>query len=220
MSERYNVYFQGEVAPGQSMPAVRSKLASIFNADKETLDKLFSGRPQLIKKACDKETALKFKRALEDAGAVPVVRRLETEENEGLSLAPLGADLLQGAERKQESVVTVDTAALDLVANDTVVSTPAHEGVSAPDVSHLSLAEPGIIPNLPGPDPIPEPALDNISLCPDGTDLSDCAAAPVALAAMNLEGLSVADLGSDMLAPAERKAESAAAPDVSHLSLN
>ena len=43
MSDKYNVYFRGEVQDGENPLAVRSRLASLFNADKETLDRLFSG---------------------------------------------------------------------------------------------------------------------------------------------------------------------------------
>jgi len=74
MEERYNVYFDGQVIAGHDVASVREKLARVFNADAPTLDKLFSGKPQLIKRDCDAATAQKFKAAMERAGAVPTIR--------------------------------------------------------------------------------------------------------------------------------------------------
>jgi hypothetical protein len=74
MEERYNVYFAGQVMAGFDARTVRDKLAKIFNADQATLDKLFSGKAQLIKRDCDAATAAKFKQALERAGAIPIIK--------------------------------------------------------------------------------------------------------------------------------------------------
>lgn len=74
MEERYNVYFAGQVMAGLDTRTVRDKLAKIFNADQATLDKLFSGKAQLIKRDCDAATAAKFKQALERAGAIPIIK--------------------------------------------------------------------------------------------------------------------------------------------------
>lgn len=74
MEERYNVYFAGQVMDGYDPHSVRDKLAKMFNADQQTLDKLFSGKTQLIKRDCDKATALKFKEAMERAGAQPTIK--------------------------------------------------------------------------------------------------------------------------------------------------
>ncbi|WP_116365203.1 hypothetical protein [Parahaliea mediterranea] len=75
MEPLYNVYFAGEVLPGQDETAVRQRLQGLFKADEATLARLFSGKAQLIKRECDKPTALKYKLAMEKAGAKPVIRR-------------------------------------------------------------------------------------------------------------------------------------------------
>jgi len=74
MEQRYNVYFAGQVKPGADPASVREQLAKAFNANQATLDKLFSGTPQLIKRECDLATAQKFQAALDRAGAIPIVR--------------------------------------------------------------------------------------------------------------------------------------------------
>jgi hypothetical protein len=77
MEERYNVYFAGQVKAGADAGNVRAQLAKLFNANEATLDKLFSGTPQLIKRECDRATAQKYQTAMERAGAVPVIKRAE-----------------------------------------------------------------------------------------------------------------------------------------------
>ncbi|GAB3270466.1 hypothetical protein [Parahaliea aestuarii] len=79
MEQLYNVYFAGEALPGQDENAVRQRLQGLFKADEATLQRLFSGKPQLIKRECDKATALKYKQAMEKAGAKPVIRRHAAE---------------------------------------------------------------------------------------------------------------------------------------------
>ena len=75
MSESYTIYFAGELLPGNDVTEVRGRLAKLFNANDATLEKLFSGTRQLIKRDCDKATALKYKQAMEKAGAKPVITR-------------------------------------------------------------------------------------------------------------------------------------------------
>lgn len=78
MAERYSVYYAGQVMEGREPGEVREKLGKVFKADQETLDRLFSGKPQLLKRDCDKETAQKYLRAMENAGAVPLIKALDT----------------------------------------------------------------------------------------------------------------------------------------------
>lgn len=74
MEARYNVYFAGQLLEGHELANVRGNMGRLFNADQATLDKLFSGKTQLVKRDCDKATALKYKQAIEQAGAVPVIK--------------------------------------------------------------------------------------------------------------------------------------------------
>lgn len=74
MEPLYNIYYAGELLEGQQLAQVRAKLAALFKADDATLDKLFSGAPQLVKRDCDKATALKYKQAMEKAGAKPLIK--------------------------------------------------------------------------------------------------------------------------------------------------
>ncbi|NQX88633.1 MAG: hypothetical protein HRT77_08200 [Halioglobus sp.] len=73
-TERYDIYFAGQVQDGQEAQEVRIQFRALFDADDTTLDRLFSGRPNIIKRGCDRATAQRYKNAMERAGAVPVIR--------------------------------------------------------------------------------------------------------------------------------------------------
>lgn len=88
MDARYNVYFAGQLLPGYEQASVRSQLGRLFKADDSTLDKLFSGKAQLVKRDCDKATALKYKQAMEQAGALPVIKSATPRDIEPASADP------------------------------------------------------------------------------------------------------------------------------------
>ncbi|TDG12062.1 hypothetical protein E2F43_17050 [Seongchinamella unica] len=78
MEPLYNIYYAGEVLDGFDTRQVRASLGALFKAGDATLEKLFSGTPQLVKRECDKPTALKYKQAMEKAGAKPLIRSVKT----------------------------------------------------------------------------------------------------------------------------------------------
>jgi len=95
MEARYNVYFAGELSAGHDLASVREQLARLFKADTATLDKLFSGKAQLVKRDCDRDTALKYKQAMEQAGAVPFIKSIA----QPAASAPAAGKALSMAER-------------------------------------------------------------------------------------------------------------------------
>ncbi len=239
MEERYNIYFSGQVLEGHDIAQVRLQLAKLFKADDTTLDKLFSGSPQLIKRNCDKDTALKYQQAMKKAGAKPVIRAAEaaapptppvdtpagettaatTEEGE-FDLAPAGADVLRPEERAEPEVLEVDTSALSLAATGERLSEEPPAPPAAPDTDHLSMGDVGDdIPNL-DTGPIPDaPDTSNIALTPEGTDFSDCTPEPSAAPAVDLSELELAEHGADMLEEKYRDQEKPKPPATDHLSL-
>jgi len=66
----YNIIFRGEIARGRDIREVRKNLASLFKVNNEKIEKLFSGRSVSIKKKVDQSTAMKYKAAIEKAGAI------------------------------------------------------------------------------------------------------------------------------------------------------
>ena len=139
MQETYNIYFAGEIADGESLHEVRRRVGALFNAREATLDKLFSGRTQLIKRNCSHEEALKYQSAMQRAGAVATISRTNDTAGTG------------------DSAATTDTSASispTAPAHDALTLAPAGAGVLLPseqptaarrdiDVSALSVAPPG-----------------------------------------------------------------------------
>ena len=126
MDARYNVYFAGQLLAGHALVRVRDNIARLFNADDATLDKLFSGKPQLIKRDCDKATALKYKQAMEQAGALPVIKAIAS----------------------QAPTATVDTAARPMTAAERIAALAAAPDLAYQNQPAVPVAPP---PRLPEP---------------------------------------------------------------------
>jgi len=69
MTRRYDIFFEGRIAPGADLETVKRNLAACLKSGDRVVAGLFSGRPVALKRAIDRETALKYRRILEKAGA-------------------------------------------------------------------------------------------------------------------------------------------------------
>jgi hypothetical protein len=267
MEARYNVYFAGQLLAGHDLASVRSRLARLFNADDATLDKLFSGKAQLVKRDCDKATALKYRQAMEQAGALPVIKavaaqvepapgdaagkpmtaaeriaalaaapdlterkipevRATTQEPQsepaegGIGLAPAGTAVLLPEERPAPATSAVQPPDLEIFAGGQRLSDPLPSPPPPPQTSHLSAGAVGeLLPNLPTAVAPLSPDTSAITLSPDGTDLSDCAAPIPTPLALDLAGIELAPAGSDVLEPKYRNKHDQPMPATDHLAL-
>lgn len=142
MDERYNVYFAGQVMDGCDLATVREKLAKLFNADQATLDKLFSGKPQLVKRNCDHGTASKYKQALERAGAVPIIKLAEPAT--AVPQAPARTEHAR-AMTAAERIAALAAAPDDARYQGSAVSASAEDTQqgAGPDTGGIVLAPPG-----------------------------------------------------------------------------
>jgi hypothetical protein len=242
MQPLYDVCFAGQLLDGQELQSVRDKIQKLFKANPETLEKLFSGKTQTLKRGCDKTTALKYKKAMEAAGAKPMIvagevsadhvaaeapaeenndRNSSTDE-QNFDLAPVGTDVLRPEERKTPARTSVDVPDLNLAAVGTTLGEPVGAADSAPDTSHLSMGEIGEdIPGLPDTRTAITPNTDDISLAPQGSDFSDCAPLDALDPQLDLSALELAPAGVDVLEEQyKKKSEETSAPDTSHLGLD
>ncbi|MFC1578760.1 hypothetical protein ACFL3Y_00015 [Pseudomonadota bacterium] len=281
MDTRYNVYFAGEVLDGQDPAGVRSRLGQLFKADAATLDKLFSGKTQLVKRDCDKATALKYKQAMEQAGAAPVIKAAEPTQAPATSEAPAakltaaqriamlanapdvgrpdvgrpdvgrpdvgrpqaagpaepvtqapaqtgamdvlppGSEVLRPEERTGPVAATVMAPDLEVATGGERLSATPPASPPAPDTSHLSAAAVGeTLPTLPSTAVPLSPDTSALSLSPEGTDFSDCAAADAIPPDIDLSAIDLAPAGADVLEKQYRKRQDQPAPNTDHLSLD
>jgi len=157
MEVRYNIYYAGTVLEGHDIASVRQQLGRLFKADDVTLDKLFSGQPQMIKRDCDKTTALKYQEAMKKAGAKPLIRTadapspIEEQASSAASATPPPAAAMSAAERiaavaSGSTEPTIPDPGFDLAPAGSDVLRPEEKPVVTAveiDTSMLDLAETG-----------------------------------------------------------------------------
>jgi hypothetical protein len=211
LEERYNVYFAGQVMDGFDLSDVRSKLAKVFNADQATLDKLFCGKPQLIKRECDKATALKFKQALERAGAIPVIQRAElptavtnttpapamtaAEKIAALAAAPDETNYLKGSQEP----ASADTSGIVLAPPGTEVlreNERAEPVIREVDTSELAVDATAERLSQEAPPPPAAPDTSHLSMGDVGDTIPNLGSTSAPLSP-NLDGLALSAAGTD-----------------------
>jgi hypothetical protein len=233
MEPLFDICYAGELLEGQDLQSVRLKLQKLFNATPETLSKLFSGKPQILKRGCNESTALKYRQAMAKAGAKALVRPAATptstaipedtkpSETIGLVLAPPGSDVLRPEERTAPIYADIDTSSLDIAVVGSTLGKARTETSAAPDTSHLSLADAGEnAPHLAADMVASQPDTSGISLSPEGTDLSDCSPPPPPAPTVDLSNIELAPAGADVLEQQYKKTDEATAPDTSHISFS
>ncbi len=90
----YQLILEG-VAEGYDLQEVKEKLAAFFKMTPEKMDTLFQGKPVVVKKSLDNETALKYKSVFELAGAACRIEGLEEEDE-------IPADMIEELEGSEE----------------------------------------------------------------------------------------------------------------------
>jgi hypothetical protein len=229
----YDVYLTGKLAENISVAQATQRLATLFKSSPEVMAGMLTGKPQLLKRGLDKNAALKYREALLGAGvevafkaqtaAAPgpaVQKQTEVPAPPALSLAPAGSDVLQTAERAQPVAADIDTSALQLLPQSPLPAV-AHVQVSAPDVSHLSVAAAGsdlLSEAEKQHPPFAVPDVSDLTLAPVGAALETLPtfAAPVQ---PDTSALSLAPAGSELLTAEQRSKPAAAAPRTDHLTL-
>ncbi len=165
MSEqRYEVVFRGDVVPGQSIVDVKQRLAELFGADSARIDGMFSGRPVVIKRNLDQETAQRYQASIRKAGAVVAIRTTADTQpeppvmiagtsaqsapqlpDEIVEVAPVGADVLTPEYRRDFTPAEIDTSRMTVAEPGTDVLREDEKKVIPDrevDTSHLSVAKP------------------------------------------------------------------------------
>lgn len=217
MEPLYNIYYAGEVLEGFDKSQVRAGLARLFKAGDATLDKLFSGSPQLLKRECDKPTALKYKQAMEKAGAKPLIKALNqtdsAPDSESASTPQTAAEriaaLAAAADAGDYQVTTNPTTAtpgdggvdsgLGLEPEGTEVLKPqerAQPVIADIDTSALDVAPPAErLSETPAPPP-PAPDTSHLTMGEVGESIPTLASGEVPIIP-NTDALDLAPEGTD-----------------------
>lgn len=199
----FDIVFRGDLMPGHQLSDVKMRLAQLFKIDIARVEPLFSGAAVALKRNVDEATAHKYQTVLRKAGANVELRRVQEQQGSaaarpatrGLSLAPVGADLLSRKER-----VTVQSPELDL----------SHYSIRPLEGYLLDEAE------RPRSVDLPDPGYD-FDLAPVGADLlearEETEAAPITA------DFDLAEPGADLLKPEEKTRPEAVQVSTDHITL-
>ncbi|MCX2981913.1 hypothetical protein EYC98_13705 [Halieaceae bacterium IMCC14734] len=226
MDERYDIYYSAGILDDFEEEAVRANLARLFKAGDAALDKLFSGNPQPVKRGVDKAAALKYKTAMNRAGAIAIIRKnTPAPTTQTAPVATTVAAPVSNTAASAEPMSMADRVAALTKAGGTTAATmtlaPTGSEILNPeeriseqapdlDLSRLSIAQ---APDFdaekrqakaakkesesdPEPKPLPEPVLES---APDTSHIS------------------MGEVGENI--PLLAEAAAALSPDISHLSV-
>ncbi len=184
MSEtRYDILFSGQIMEGRDPAQVRTAVARMFQADDATLARLFSGRPIRIKSAVDQETAIQYRVAFRDAGALVEVRPV-TQESPTQTTAP----------EPDSPPPAGDPELLPPRTGDLSDCLPPVEPAPLPDISGITLAAEGTtIDESPPPPPL-RVDTSGLTLAPAASgSLEDCQRPAEAAPLPDISDLKLAD---------------------------
>ncbi|HEC16507.1 MAG TPA: hypothetical protein ENI99_08070 [Sedimenticola sp.] len=186
-TERYDIFFSGQIMEGEDEAGVRKKIGAMFKASPEQLERLFSGKPVKIKSGVDLDKAVKYRVAFRDAGAL-------------VDIHPAASDAQTAQPQPATAKSTKpapDTGAVTLLPPNTgslIDCAPEIVAAPIPDISGISLAEPGATIDESEPPPPVDIDTEDLVLNPPRTgSLEDCRQAVEAMEIPDISALKIVD---------------------------
>jgi hypothetical protein len=169
--ERFDLSYRGLIAPGADPGDVRRRLTAIFKLTDQGVERLFTGKPVIVKRNVDAAIAAQFEKIFAHAGALLTVTPAEEQESAGEAESPVAARSGEALPAGQG-----DAPRLTLAPQGGVLGDPPSSASAEIDTSYLSLV-PGYDWTLedcePPPTPIPEPDLSYLTLVPNEPENAD-----------------------------------------------
>jgi len=203
----YQLVFKGECTEGTAPGDAREAARSLFKASVDQLEKMFSGRPVVIRNKLDKPQAEKYRAVLAKHGMLSYVELMPGETAE----APAAAtDSAPPHEKKPNPFLQPETAAPE--PSSQPQASPASSGASNKSVA----VEPGERLNVAGERVDAILASSQLSLDPVGVriEAEKSVEAPMF---QNMDDWSLAPPGTDL--GEKRETAPVVTPDISHLNL-
>lgn len=169
--ERFDLTYEGLIARGADREKARKRLAAVFNLTDKGVERLFSGKPVVVKRDVNAATAAQFKKIFAQAGAVLTIAALAGAES-----ADNGAGSMKSGVKQGTSAGDAAPVPLTLASGVGALEDPPTIVGPELDISYLSLV-PGDDWTLedcqPPPMPVPELDLSYLTLEPmeDSEDL-------------------------------------------------
>ena len=86
----YKLIFEAKIQPGFKEKAVKKHLQELFKADKQKMQRLFSGEPVIVRKNLPEDKIRQYEKAMIKAGACCRIISVK----DGLELPPLNPETL------------------------------------------------------------------------------------------------------------------------------
>lgn len=198
----FQLIFRGECQPGTDIETARNNARTLFKASVEQVDRMFSGRPVVIRNRLEQDQAEKYRTVLARHGMIAYVEPMAEAASEG---GPASAPAPASETASQPQPASPPSPS----------TTPRPERPVAADGS-VPTPEPGDRLPVAGERVDDVLAGSGLSLDPTGTRLSEerHEAAPMF---EHLDDWTIAPPGTDL--GVERESPPPMVPDVSHLSL-
>lgn len=243
--QHYDIFFRGEVLDGFTIDQVKTGIAQLFKASPEKIEQLFSGKVVALRKGLDKPGALKFKQALENAGARIYVKLAAEESPTETTAKPSPKAAQTTTQPAQAASQSSPKTAAAPPTTPTPTTTTASEAISATpldilpagsdlliqaerkkdeeariDTSQIRLASLFDTFKAPTEPPPPAPDVSHLSTAAVGADVlegyrNNTPPPP----APEVGHISLAAAGADVLEGYRNATPPPAAPDVDHISL-
>ncbi len=192
-TQKMDVFFRGDIAPGQSLIEVRERLQKLFNADDNQMQRLFSGRPVAIRRNLDSQAAEQYREAVLKAGALVELRSTQPT----ISPAPASSVDQASPQHKPEP----------------------EQAVSQLAVRETAEQQPEKVADVPEDD-LPEEDGSGFSIAPIGADmLKEEEREIVDAVEVDISELAIEPMSGDILQDDEKIEIDPVEVDISHLSV-
>ncbi|KRT54877.1 hypothetical protein [endosymbiont of Ridgeia piscesae] len=144
--DTYDIFFSGQMISGQDPARVKRHIGKIFKLEGEKLDRLFTGKPIPVKRGVDMDTAVKYRVAFREAGALVDIQPAQKPAGEAPPATPHRTPAPTATATKQQAAESESGMTL-APANSGSLEAFALQGEAAPppDTSHLQLGAVGSI---------------------------------------------------------------------------
>jgi len=222
-TETFQILVNGTLMEGAKTEQVKQNIAELFKTTLDKVEPMFSGRKLTVKKGLDRQTALKYKAAINKAGLAAAVAPMTRE-------TPAHTDNANGISLNHASLATVGstldvspvTASADIdtsnLVMDSVGETLSEATITTEPVINISqISMGGAGEDVSEYTPIPEPDIDisNLAMGEAGEAVMRYESAPEAN--INISELSIAAVGEDVM---QHKTVPPADIDTSNLALD
>ncbi|MCF6280779.1 MAG: hypothetical protein L3J28_01005 [Candidatus Polarisedimenticolaceae bacterium] len=156
--DQYDIFFSGQLIEGSDETAARKKLAVLFKLPLERVEPLFSGKPVAVKRGVDMDTAVKYRTAFRDAGALIEIKPAASAGTTEAAPIPEAAPTTEQKPPEPSSGLSLNPANTGTLEDCAPHITPA----VIPDISQISMAEVGA--TIDKSEPVPRLDIDTSAL--------------------------------------------------------